>query len=113
MILKHVKDVVQGKAKLGCRRSSKWPSARKKHLKSHPTCAVCGGTTKLEVHHIQSYNSHPELELDPDNLITLCESKSRGGLNCHLVFGHLTNYKKINQCVVEDAAYWNKKLTNE
>ena len=113
MILKHVKDVIQGKATVGQKRSSKWPTVRKHHLEAHPTCAVCGGDKVLEVHHLISFNKHPELELDPNNLITLCESKSKGGLNCHLIFGHLTNYKKIHPDVVEDAAYWNKKLTGK
>ena len=112
MILNYVKDIVQGKTKLGCRRSSKWPSVRKAHLKNHPTCAVCGGTVKLEVHHIKSYSSHPELELNLDNLITLCESKSHGVV-CHVFVGHRGNYKKINPDVVKDAAYWNKKLTQQ
>ena len=110
MIIKNIKDVIQGKASFGHKRSSKWPTVRKNHLKNNPTCAVCGGDKVLEVHHLISFAQNPELELDPDNLITLCESKSKGGLNCHLVFGHLTNYKKINPNVVEDAAYWNKKL---
>lgn len=109
-MIQKLKDLVQGKAPLKATRSSKWPTVRKHHLENNPTCAVCGGTSTLEVHHKRPYHSHPELELDPDNLITLCESKSKGGLNCHLVFGHLTNYKKINPNVDEDAAIWNEKL---
>ena len=110
MILKHVKDIIQGKATVGQKRSSKWPTVRKHHLEAHPTCAVCGGDKVLEVHHKISFAQNPDLELDPNNLITLCESKSYG-LLCHLVIGHRGNYKKINPDVVEDAAYWNKKLT--
>lgn len=112
MIIKHIKDVIQGKAKIGSKRSSKWPAVRKKHLQMFPTCAVCGGTKKVEVHHVKPYHTHPELELDPNNLVTLCESKSKGGLNCHLLIGHSGNYKKINPDVVEDAAYWFKKLND-
>lgn len=113
MILKQITDAIQGKAPLRSKRSSKWPKVRKEHLSKFPTCAVCGGNKMLEVHHKLSFIEHPELELDPDNLITLCESKSKGGLNCHLVFGHLTNYKKINPNVVDDAKIWNEKLKND
>ena len=110
MILKHVKDVIQGKTSLRKKRSSKWPSVRKQHLEKFPTCAVCGGTKKIEVHHIQPFHKKPEFELDSNNLITLCESKSKGGLNCHLIFGHFSDYKNINPSVVEDAKIWNDKL---
>ena len=111
MILKHVKDVIQGKATVGQKRSSKWPTVRKHHLEAHPTCAVCGGTKKLEVHHKAAFSDHPELELEPSNLITLCEASK--SCNHHLFVGHLGDYKKINPDVVEDAAYWNKKLTGK
>jgi 5-methylcytosine-specific restriction protein A len=111
MIIKHVKDVIQGKAAVGQKRSSKWPTVRKHHLKSHPSCAVCNGTEVIEVHHIVPYHKNPELELDPNNLITLCESKSYG-IVCHRAIGHLGDYKKTNTNVVNDSAYWNKRLTN-
>lgn len=109
MILKNIKDVVQGKASLTCTRSSKWPTVRKHHLKNNPICAVCGGKDKIEVHHIKSFHEHPELELESTNLITLCESKSFG-IVCHLLVGHLGKYKKINPDVLKDAKTWNEKL---
>ena len=109
MILKNIKDVVQGKAAPACTRSPKWPTARKHHLQSHPRCAVCNGTSKIEVHHIKPFHEYPELELEQTNLITLCESKSFGVI-CHLLIGHLGSYKKINPNVVKDAKEWNKKL---
>lgn len=111
MIIKHVKDVIQGKANIGTKRSSKWPTVRRKHLEKFPTCAVCGGRDKIEVHHIQPFHAKPELELDPSNLISLCESKSFG-IVCHVLVGHCGNYKKINPDVVKDAAYWFSKLKN-
>jgi 5-methylcytosine-specific restriction protein A len=109
VILNHIKDVIQGKASVGTKRSSKWPTVRKNHLKKFPTCAVCGGTEKLEVHHVKPFHESPELELDPNNLVTLCESKSKG-IVCHLFVGHLGHYQKINPTAVQDAAYWFKKL---
>lgn len=89
-------------------RSSQWPKVRAEYLKKHPTCAVCDGTKKLEVHHITPFSDNSALELDANNLITLCEGKK--GLNCHFVFGHLCNYQKSNPDVRKDASEWNKKL---
>lgn len=70
---------------------------------------MCGGKDKLEVHHIKPFHLHPELELDPSNLIVLCESGG-GGLNCHLAIGHLGSYKSFNVDVVNDSATWKKKI---
>lgn len=109
-MIKHIKDLAQGKASVGERRSPQWQTIRKKHLKNQPTCAACGGDKTLEVHHIKPFNEHPELELDLNNLITLCESKNNG-VCCHLLFGHLGNYKSINPNVIEDANIWNIKIT--
>lgn len=109
MILKNIKDVVQGKSKPGIMRSNRWPTIRKQHLKNNPTCAVCGGTSKLEVHHKIPFHENSDLELDSNNLITLCESKSFGVV-CHLFIGHAGNYKNINNNVDEDAVYWKNKL---
>ena len=111
MILKQVADVIQGKAPLRSRRSYKWPKVRKKHLESFPTCAVCGGTTKLEVHHIIPFHVDQSLELEPTNLITLCESRKT--LNCHHVFGHLLDYKSYNKSVIEDCKVWNEKFKKD
>lgn len=110
MVIKNIKDVFEGKASnFSQKRSSKWASVRKNHLAQHPTCSVCGGTEKLEVHHIVPFHMNPELELDPTNLITLCESKSYG-IVCHLLIGHLGSYKTVNPDVIQDAQIWNKKL---
>ena len=113
MILKNMKDAIQGKAPLGHKRSNHWPTVRKHHLEipENNKCAVCGSVKTLEVHHIVPFVQNPSLELDPNNLITLCESKSKGGLNCHLIFGHHSDYKKSNPDVVEDAKHWFEKLT--
>jgi hypothetical protein len=111
-MLSKIKDIIQGKASLSSpSRSSKWPKVRKKHLEKNPCCALCGATSKLNVHHIKPYHLFPELELEESNLITLCENKKKG-INCHLFIGHLGNYKNINPCSVQDAATWNSKLKN-
>ena len=110
MLLKRIKDAIQGKAPLKTKRSSKWPAVRKNHLVKHPCCAVCGGTEKVEVHHIIPFHQDPSLELEPTNLISLCEGLR--SCNHHLWFGHLGNYKKTNPDVIKDAQFWNEKLQN-
>jgi len=109
MLIRNLKDSLQGKAKIGNLRSKKWPTVRKNHLKNNPVCAACGGSKKLEVHHIIPFQENPNLELDQNNLITLCESKSFGVV-CHLHYGHLGDYKRVNPDVVQDSCIWRKKL---
>ena len=96
-------DWLKGKPKV--KRSGKWRTVRKAHLQVEPICAVCGGKKKVEVHHICPVHIDPARELDPENLITLCE-RGPGKLNCHLAVGHLGNYKKQNGRVVNNAAYF-------
>lgn len=107
-ILKAIKDKVQG---IPGSRSPKWATVRKHHLIANPTCAVCGGIETLEVHHRLPFHLDPKLELDPTNLITLCESK-KAGVTCHLWFGHLGNYHSFNKNVEEDARIWKDKLSS-
>ena len=79
------------------RRSGRWPAVRAAHLLAHPTCSLCGHDRDLEVHHIEPYHLAPDQELDPANLITLCEeSPLLPGLNCHLFAGHLGRWASIN-----------------
>jgi 5-methylcytosine-specific restriction endonuclease McrA len=67
-------------------RSPHWPTVRKHHLEREPACAVCGTKEDLNVHHILSFHTHPELELEDSNLITLCRHD-------HWVWGHLLDWK--------------------
>lgn len=62
-------------------RSSRWPKVRSEFVRLHPVCAACGGGKELNVHHIEPFHRNPELELDPDNLITLCREH-------HFFVGH-------------------------
>lgn len=93
----------------GFARSSKWPKVRDQHLELEPACRVCGATKNLNVHHIRPYHLYPSLELDFDNLITLCEG---GPVNCHFLFGHLLNWASYNRHVVNDADDWFKKIAS-
>ena len=91
-------------------RSSRWPAVRRAHLEEHPRCELCGGKKSLNVHHVLPFHTHPGLELEPGNLITLCEKSHLDGLNCHLLFGHLGDWKAFNPHVQEDAPEWRKKI---
>ena len=109
--IKHLIDAARGKHPLSAKRSSHWPTVRKQHLQRHPTCELCGGSAKLEVHHKRPFHLHPELELDPANLITLCEA-GKDGVNCHLLFGHLGSFKSFNVSVDTDVQTWHEKIVN-
>lgn len=62
-------------------RSSQWPKVRNAYLLGNPCCAACGTVYDLNVHHVISFHEHPDKELDPTNLITLCREH-------HLHVGH-------------------------
>ncbi len=84
----------------GVERSPHWPHVEKEHLLHEPSCAACGHRGKgLQVHHIKPFHLHPNLELDPRNLITLCEIKGR---EHHLLLGHLDEWESYNVNVRED-----------
>ena len=104
-----IKDVMQGKAPITASRSPKWAGVRDAFLKLHPICEVCEGNENLNVHHIKPFHLHPELELEPTNLITLCECEKHG-INCHLLIGHLGNFHNINVHILEDIPIWNARL---
>ena len=89
------------------KRSSHWPAVRAAHLKAFPTCAACGGTEDLEVHHCKPFHLHPDLELVDGNLITLCE---KSGHDCHYTIGHLLSWKAYNPAVRQDAAAYLAKV---
>lgn len=108
-IITHLIDAAQGKHPISAKRSSHWPTVRANHLKLHPVCALCGGKEKLQVHHRRPFHLHPDLELEPSNLITLCEAL-KGGINCHLAFGHLGNFRSFNPDVETDAKTWAEKI---
>lgn len=86
------------------KRAVGWPKVREQHLKKESRCAACGTDRGLQVHHIKPFHQYPELELDPDNLITLCNK------SCHLYFGHLKYFKSWNLDVKEDARKYYEKL---
>jgi 5-methylcytosine-specific restriction protein A len=80
-------------------RSPMWRHVEHAFVSSHPTCAACGAAEHLQVHHVLPFHQHPELELDPTNLIVLC----MGASECHVIVGHGDNFKAYNPNVREDA----------
>lgn len=81
-------------------RAPTWGKVRGAHIRKNPSCAACGGREHLQVHHIQPYHLFPEKELDPANLLTLCQHPAR---LCHFVFGHLYDWAAWNPEVTEYA----------
>jgi 5-methylcytosine-specific restriction protein A len=80
-------------------RSSGWATVRNRHVAVHPRCEACGSVAELNVHHLQPFHEHPELELDPDNLITLCRKH-------HFWIGHHGNWSEVNlNCLYEVKEY--------
>ena len=97
-------------------RSPKWDETRDAFLKTHSICAVCGSKDNLNVHHIFPFHycvdseiNRPDLELDPRNLITLCETKGYGH---HLLIGHFDEYKSANLRVKTNATLFGKTETD-
>ena len=86
-------------------RSGKWRNVRAEHLKKEPECQACGRASNLEVHHIIPVHVNPDLELDESNLITLDH-------DCHLLFGHLMNWKSYNKDVINDCRGIKEKIKN-
>lgn len=107
--LTYLVDRAKGKVPAGARRSSKWPTIRRAFLMLQPTCQLCGGSDKLEVHHIIPFHMAPELELEFGNLVTLCERK-KYGVNCHQFFGHLGDYRRFNSTIRQDLPLWSKRV---
>lgn len=85
-------------------RSPEWPEVRKQHIKNNPHCAACGRKDSPEVHHIEPVHVNPERELDPSNLITLCDKY------CHFALGHLMDYKSWNKDIVNDSQVYFSKV---
>lgn len=79
-------------------RAKGWISLRNRFLIVNCKCSYCGGSKKLQVHHITPVHVDKSKELDENNLITLCNSNSK----CHLNIGHLGKWNNHNINVVED-----------
>lgn len=87
-------------------RSPGWSKLREEHIKKQPHCQACGSKKNPEVHHIVPVHLDPSKELDPNNLITLCDKY------CHFIFGHLMDYKSWNINVRNEASRYLQQKIN-
>lgn len=96
---------------IGVGRSSHWPKVEKTFRAVHPQCACCivKSVKHIQIHHRFPFHycialGRPDLELDPRNLITLCEWPSHhSSPDHHELIGHLANWKSSNLEVADDA----------
>lgn len=88
-------------------RSPHWPTLEREIIAAHPFCAASGVETHLQVHHIKPFHLHPELELEPKNLIVLTANPSG---NFHFWLGHLGDWHSFNAHVVDQAAEFLKQV---
>lgn len=89
------------------KRSKKWPAFRRAYLKGYHECFACGRPKtffrKLYAHHILPCYLNPKLELDQTNLIPFCR-------RCHLLFGHLSSWDRLNLGVSVDVSNFRDKI---
>lgn len=95
---------------LGATRSPQWSSFKIEFAKTHPKiCAICGTTKGCQLHHKTPFSRDLSRELDPTNLVWLCE---QGEHSCHLIFGHLYSFFSYNTDLDNTIAEWSGKITN-
>jgi 5-methylcytosine-specific restriction endonuclease McrA len=94
----------------GRERSPEWSRVAREHLQRQPACVACGYKKNLQVHHIKPFHLHPQMELDPDNLITLCAARGR---EHHLLLGHLDEWSSYNEHIRADAKRFYRKTANQ
>jgi len=108
----------------GIRRSSHWPTVEKHFKQANPFCLACGKDkpqhpADIQVHHRIPFHfcillGRPDLELDPRNLVGLCETETGPQLpNHHLLLGHLDDFKSYNVEVLDDASVTFAGLSKE
>lgn len=78
-------------------RSPKWYSLRCRTLQNANGCEACKSLKSLQVHHVKPVYTHPELELDPSNLMVLCRT-------CHLHIGHGGCWMQVNPMARDSAS---------
>jgi 5-methylcytosine-specific restriction endonuclease McrA len=88
-IIRNFKYAAQNVRKLYSVRKS-----MKLHKKRNHTCAFCGADKNLQTHHNLPVSFAPELAGDHNNMTTLCS-------RCHLIVGHLRNWKHYNSSLAE------------
>ncbi len=95
-------------------RSSRWERTKQLFLQKNPYCIACGPAKSakrlVQVHHREPFHycilaGRPDLELDPRNLVSLCESQQgEHAEDHHLILGHLRDFHSYNPQVLEHAS---------
>lgn len=71
---RHERKPFQNATRAGNYHTAEWRALKRRILESHPFCAMCGASGRLEVHHIRPVRTSPELMLEPSNLMVLCHA---------------------------------------
>ena len=98
----------------GVLRSPHWHYVEETFLHDNPNCIACQekdyGKVGVQIHHaivpfhLAILCGRPDLELDPRNLVSLCETEhNKPASNHHLLLGHLKDFASWNKDVREDA----------
>jgi hypothetical protein len=95
-LVKLIEDAIEENEAGELGRSPQWPALEKRFKHDHPACACCGEATQV-IHHVVPFHVDPSKELDPTNLIAVCN-------RCHLLICHLGNFRSWNVNVRSDAA---------
>ena len=82
----------------GVPRSSGWSAWVKRFVKGK-ACVCCGSKGPLTGHHKIPFHLRPDLEMVESNVAPVCD-----GTDCHLVIGHLKDFKLYNPDFDADAA---------
>jgi 5-methylcytosine-specific restriction protein A len=87
----------------GVPRAPEWRSLSREWLEEFPCCAVCEGTRGCVPHHKKPVHLYPQFELHRGNLVTMCP-------RCHLLLGHLNDWRSYNPDLDADVRTWRAKL---
>ncbi len=82
-------------------RSSQWKNIRNEYVKYYSVCQFCFKPVEV-VHHIQPFHLYRTLELDWNNLVSLCN-------DCHLKYGHFGDYRSFNPLLKLDILLYQYK----
>ena len=79
-----------------------WRKVRKAFIAEYNSCAICGSTENLSVHHLLDVSRYPQYQFEWNNLITLCNGSNKiKGLKCHVMIAHLYNWQTNNYDLLE------------